>query len=207
MTKLYNLLLTVCLIIGSMLITYAQNLMPNPNFENGTGDNFTNWTKANGASYLTATTVPAEVHGGTRALKSTGPGFAGQQYQVQMLSDLIPTVVGSVYIFKIWVNATTAGGNIRFSTQPSPIYGGDTNVPAGVWTQLTWTFTATVASTRIALDLGQSNVVYYLDDVELTGATPTTVVGTNYMSNRSFEDGTVNTFTNWTELNGARQCH
>jgi len=202
MNKLYNVLLTVCLIIGTVFMTHAQNLMPNPGFENGTGDNFTNWTKANGATYLTATTVSSEVHGGTRALKSAGPGFAGQQYQVQMLSDLIPTVVGTVYTFKIWVNAATAGGNIRFSTQPSAIYGGDTNVPAGVWTELTWTFTANVASTRIALDLGQSNVIYYLDDISLTGATPTTVVGTNYMSNRSFEDGTGNTFTNWTELNG-----
>jgi GH35 family endo-1,4-beta-xylanase len=181
------------------------NLVPNASFENGSGDIFTNWTKQNGASYLTATTTPAEVHAGSRALKSAGPGFAGQQYQVQLLSDAIPTTIGTSYTFKIWVKAATAGGTIRFSSQPSALYSADLSVPDGVWTQLSWTFTANVANTQIALDLGQSNVVYYLDDMEMLGspAPAPTVNLTNFAPNFSFEDGTGNMFTNWTELNGA----
>ncbi|QJD78804.1 carbohydrate binding domain-containing protein [Spirosoma rhododendri] len=200
------IVLCALLLSGISPLLAQQNLIPNPGFESGTGDVFTNWTKANGAAYLTATTAAAEVHGGTRALKSAGPGFAGQQYQVQMLSDLINMTVGTSYTFKIWVKAATAGGTVRFSTQPSPLYGPDTPVPAGVWTQLSWTFTATVAQTRIALDLGQSNVVYYLDDMEMLGAVVTTPAPanlTNYLPNPSFEDGTGSTFTNWTALNGA----
>ncbi|CAN5575127.1 hypothetical protein BH09BAC4_BH09BAC4_21000 [soil metagenome] len=207
MRKNYFLFVLCLLLLGVLPPLVAQqNLVPNPGFELGSGDVFTNWTKPNGAPYLTATTVADEVHGGTRALKSAGPGVAGQQYQVQMLSDLIPTTIGTAYTFKIWIKAATAGGTVRFSTQPSPLYGPDTNVPANVWTQLSWTFTANVAQTRIALDLGQSNVVYYLDDMEMLGTVvvnPPAANLTNYLPNPSLEDGAGSTFTNWTELNGA----
>ncbi|WP_461117412.1 endo-1,4-beta-xylanase [Spirosoma jeollabukense] len=207
MRKKYFLFVVCLLLLGVLSPLMAQqNLVPNPGFESGSGDTFTNWTKANGATYLTATTAADEVHGGTRALKSAGPGFAGQQYQVQMLSDLIPTTIGTSYTFKIWVKAATAGGTVRFSTQPSALYGPDMNVPANVWTQLSWTFTANVTQTRIALDLGQSNVVYYLDDMEMPGTAvvnPPTANLTNYLPNSSLEEGTGNTFTNWSELNGA----
>ena len=207
MKKNYYFLVLCLLLFGAIPPLFAQqNLVPNPGFESGTGDVFTNWTKANGAAYLTATTAAAEVHGGTRALKSAGPGFAGQQYQVQLLSDLIPTTIGTSYTFKIWAKAATAGGNIRFSTQPNALYGPNTNVPAGVWTQLSWTFTANETQTRIALDLGESNVVYYLDDMEMLGTvvvTPPATNLTNYLPNPSFEDGTGSTFTDWTALNGA----
>lgn len=181
------------------------NLISNPSFENGATDLFTNWTKQNGGTYLTATTTATEVHEGSRALKSAGPGFAGQQYQVQLLSDAIPTTIGTSYTFKIWVKAATAGGTIRFSTQPSAQYSADLNVPDGVWTQLNWTFTANVANTQIALDLGESNVVYFLDDMEMLGspAPVATVSLVNYVPNFSFEDGTGSIFTNWTEINGA----
>jgi endo-1,4-beta-xylanase len=207
MRKNYSLFVICLLLLGAISPLFAQqNLVPNPGFESGTGDAFTNWTKTNGALFLTATTTAAEVHGGTRALKSAGPGFAGEQYRVQMLSDLIPTTIGTAYTFKIWVKAATAGGTIRFSTQPSALYGPDTNVPANVWTQLSWTFTANVAQTRIALDLGQSNVVYYLDDMEMLGQVvvpPPAANLTNYLPNPSFEEGNDNTFTNWSALNGA----
>ena len=207
MKKNYYLFVLYLLLLGVISPLFAQqNLIPNPGFESGSGDVFTNWTKANGAAYLTATTAPAEVHSGTRALKSAGPGFAGQQYQVQMLSDLIPTTIGTAYTFKIWVKAATIGGTIRFSTQPNALYGPDTNVPVNIWTQLSWTFTANEVQTRIALDLGQSNVVYYLDDMEMLGTvvvTPPATNLTNYLPNPSFEEGTGSTFTDWSELNGA----
>ncbi len=174
----------------------------NPSFELGTGDVFTNWTKTNGASYLTATSVAAEVHSGTRALKSAGPGNAGEQWRVQMLSDAIATTIGTDYTFKIWVKAATAGGTIRFSTQPAPEnYGPDTAVPAGVWTQLSWTFNAKVANTQIALDLGQSNVIYYLDDMQLTS--PPLAVANCLNLNGGFELGTSDVFTNWNKFGGA----
>lgn len=145
----------------------SQNLIPNPGFEAGSGDDFANWTKLNGADYLTATTTADEVHGGERALRSAGPGFPGEQWRVQLISDPVPTVVGNDYTFTIWAKAAAAGGNIRFSTQPNALYGPDTPVAEGEWTQLSWTFTANEEMTRIALDLGQTNVPIFLDDAEI----------------------------------------
>ena len=207
MRKIYALFISWLLLLGVISPLVAQqNLVPNPGFEAGAGDVFTNWTKANGASFLTATTVTSEVHGGTRALKSARQGSTGQQYEVQLLSDLIPTAIGTAYTFKIWVKAATTGGTIRFSTQPNALYGPDTSVPVNEWTQLSWTFTANQAQTRIALDLGQSAVVYYLDDMEMLGmvvVNPPAANLVNYLPNPSFEDGMGSTFTNWSELNGA----
>jgi GH35 family endo-1,4-beta-xylanase len=204
MKKNFFALLMVIFTISSHLLVCGQvNLIPNAGFESGSGDNFTNWSKSNGASYLTSTTTVGEFRSGARALKSAGPGFSGQQWQVQILSDDITTTIGTSYTFKIWVKAATGGGNIRFSTQPNPLYSADFNVSAGTWTELSWTFTANTTATKIALDLGQSNVVYYLDDMEMLGTTSPPIVLTNHLPNSSFEDGSGSAFTNWTALNAA----
>jgi GH35 family endo-1,4-beta-xylanase len=199
MKKNYKLLLVICLIFSTFLMANGQtNLIANPGFEAGSGNNFTNWSVYNGGSYMTATTVPSEVHGGGRALKSAGPGFPpGNQWQIQLVSDAMATTIGQSYTFKIWVKAATAGGNIRFTTKPSDQYSGDMNVPDGVWTQLSWNFVANVANTQITLDLGHSNVVYYLDDAELS------VSALNIVPNPGFELGSGNVFTNWSKYNGS----
>ncbi len=177
----------------------AQNLISNPSFEEGSGDEFANWTKVNGATFMTATTAPDEVRTGSRALRSAGSGFPGEQWQVQLINELVPTVVGEAYTFTIWAKAASAGANIRFSTQPNPLYGPDTEVPADTWTQLSWTFTANESLTSIVLDLGQTDVVIFLDDAEMNGPS----ASNNAILNPSFEEGTGDEFTNWTKVNGA----
>jgi GH35 family endo-1,4-beta-xylanase len=218
MKKNYKLLLAICLMFGTSLMTQAHNLIPNPGFENGTvsayssgpngswvGDVFTNWSCYNGGNYITAETTEVHPGGSTRSMKSASPGFGGSnQWRVQMSSDEVATTIGSSYTFKIWIKAATANGTIQIETQSSaaPQYLGNQTISTS-WTQYTWTFTANAANTRIVLDLGQDNVVYYLDDMELTGAVAPTTTLTNYLPNPSFEDGTGNVFTNWSELNGA----
>jgi GH35 family endo-1,4-beta-xylanase len=199
MKKIYKIFLLICLVFSSFLMANAQtNLIANGGFETGSGNNFTNWSVYNGGTHLSATTVAAEVHGGTRALKSSGPGFgAGNQWQIQLVSDAMATTIGQSYTFKIWVKAATAGGSIRFSSKPSDQYSGDMNAPAGVWTQLSWNFVANVANTQVTLDLGQSNVEYYLDDAEFS------VSPLNIIQNPGFELGSGNVFTNWSKYNGA----
>lgn len=43
---------TVFLLPAGLLV--SQNLIPNPGFEVGAGDDFNNWSKLNGADFLTA---------------------------------------------------------------------------------------------------------------------------------------------------------
>ncbi|THH36417.1 endo-1,4-beta-xylanase [Neolewinella litorea] len=164
MNPFYSLL---CLIFLLPVGVYSQNLIANPGFETGSDNAFNNWTKLNGADYLTVTTVEAEVHSGDRALHVSSPGFPGEQWRVQLISDPVPTTVGNNYTFTIWAKAAADGANIRFSTQPNALYGPDTPITVDEWTQLSWTFTANETMTQIALDLGQTNVTFFLDDAEM----------------------------------------
>lgn len=145
-------------------------LLLNGGFEQGDADAFTNWTKANGAAFLTATTVADQVHSGSRALKTVVDGsLAPDQWRIQLISDLTPTEVDAEYIVTAWVKAASAGGTIRFSTQPqaNAQYGPNTAVPAE-WTQIQWSFTAKDANTNVVLDLnGGFATTYYIDDVRL----------------------------------------
>jgi hypothetical protein len=143
----------------------------NGGFELGTGDNFDNWSKFNGASLLTATTNAAggEVFSGARALKVSVNGTQGgnEQYRIQLASDLINTTIGTTYTMTAWAKAAAVGGKIRFSTQPNAQYQGDTAVPT-TWTLITWTFVANATQTRIVLDLGGAfNTTYFIDEVKL----------------------------------------
>ncbi len=196
LTHFFRVMLLLALPLGFLS---AQNVILNPSFEEGGGDEFANWTKVNGAAFLTATTVADEVRTGNRALRSAGTGFPGEQWRVQLIADPATTVIGDSYTFTIWAKAASAGANIRFSTQPNALYGPDTEVPADTWTQLSWTFTANEAATSIVLDLGQTDVVIFLDDAEMIGPE----VSNNAILNPSFEEGTGDEFTNWTKVNGA----
>lgn len=187
--------------------TKAQNLIPNPGFELGSGNDFTNWSKFNGADLMTETKLAAEVRSGDRALKAEVTGAqanTGQAWSVQLVSAAIPTVIGEEYTFKIWVkkNAGTAVNQIRFSTQPDALYSANYTVTAD-WTQLSWSFTANVDATMMVLDLGETTGTFFLDDMELTGATAGPPIVNNLLLNGGFEEGQMNDFTNWSKYNGA----
>lgn len=178
--------------------SFAANIIPNPGFELGSGDNFDNWSKWNGASSLLATTVDGEFRSGERALKAEVT-VDGQAWHVQFVSDLIQTIVGESYTFKVWVKAATAGTTIRFSTNPSAMYSGNYTVTTE-WTELSWTFTANESQTRIVLDLGANANTYFLDDMDMQE--PITDAP-NIIPNPGFELGSGDDFDNWSKWNGA----
>jgi GH35 family endo-1,4-beta-xylanase len=196
--------ITCLLLVATLFRVNAQNLILNPGFELGTGDNFTNWNKYNGNSLLLAAT-PAESRTGSRALKATVDGTqsnAGQPYSVQFVTDDITTTIGTSYTFKVYVKGSTAGtGVFRFSTQPNAQYSANFNVTTG-YTQVSWTFTANVAATKIVMDLGANQNTYFFDDAELA-VTATPPASTSIIPNPGFQLGAGDVFTNWTKQNGA----
>ena len=199
--------LLLFMVLMSIAKSNAQNLLLNAGFEDGTGDNFTNWSKPNGASSIFQTTTAGEFRSGGRALKVVVTGTqsnAPEPWSVQMVSDEVPTIIGTSYTFKIWVKALATGtGPIRFSTNPFPDptadYSGFYDVTTG-FTQLSWTFVAQKSTTKMVLDLGKSVNTYFIDDTELT--TPTVSSSANLL-NPGFELGTGDVFTNWSKPNGA----
>lgn len=149
----------------------TSQLATNPGFENG----LTGWTtlNSNGAT-ITANTVAAEAHGGTGSMKVVNPtAQTGNQWRVQVSSTAFPTTIGKQYQISYWVRAAAAGGSIRLSTGPSsPQYQGDQTIGTA-WQQVTWTITASLASTTFLFDMGQVANTYYIDDVSVkeVGAT------------------------------------
>ncbi|MDT0648647.1 endo-1,4-beta-xylanase [Autumnicola edwardsiae] len=182
-----------------------DNLLLNPGFEEGEGDEFTNWGKYNGGSLLVAATEPDNVRTGDRALQATGEGQ--DAWRTQFVSDAVATTDGTTYTFSIWAKAESSGGNIRFSTTSSvgAQYSGDYEVGTD-WSLLSWTFTANSAETGIALDLGASAMTYYLDDAQFydPNAEPEETEGSDtYPVNGGLEEGEGDEFTGWGKYNGA----
>jgi hypothetical protein len=175
----------------------AQNLIVNGNFEAGTGDTFTNWNKTNGAANLTAEAVT--VHGGSRSLKALSTGTL--EYNVQIQTDDIATVVGHTYEVSMWIKGTAGGNTVRFSTSGgTAVYGSAFTVTTG-WQSCILTFTASATATKISLDLGKGTDTFYIDDVALYDVS--TAPTLDFILNGNLEAGTGDTFTNWSKYNGA----
>ncbi|MGB3800307.1 MAG: endo-1,4-beta-xylanase [Lewinella sp.] len=166
-----NLFLAMlCLLLpGTLLLAQGENLIPNPSFEEGDGNTFTNWTAVNGADNVVETTEAENVYEGDRALQINSPGSESQPWQVQVTTDSIETFVGNSYTFSIWAKAEEAGGSMRFSTQPgqgTAQYGGDLEIPTD-WTRISYTFVANVPKTVISMDLAYDVATFYFDAAEM----------------------------------------
>ncbi|HSD06288.1 carbohydrate binding domain-containing protein [Flavobacterium sp.] len=192
-----NYLSLLLVLSGAILSLNAQNLLSNSGFENGTGDEFTNWTKTNGQANLTAETV--NIHSGTRSLKAVSTGT--YEYNVQLQSDDIATIVGVNYEISIWIKGVAGGNTVRFSTVGgTAVYAPDYTVAKDVWQKYIYGFTATATTTKISLDLGKGTDTFYIDDAEMFNLS--TVPTKDFILNGDLEAGTGDTFTNWNKYNG-----
>lgn len=185
-------LLLILTVVCSSITMNAQNLFLNGDLEAGAGNAFTNWTTW-GNTNLTATTVTAEVHGGTRALKAVST-VAGNDWDVQFLSDAVTTVVGTSYEVRFWIKSISGTSTMRVSTAGGTANYQSAQAIGSSWQQVTYAFTASATATKIALDLGKFADTFFIDDLEIYPLT------TNNVVNGEFELGSGDIFTNWTKL-------
>ncbi|MGY3091313.1 hypothetical protein ACVWYF_004379 [Hymenobacter sp. UYAg731] len=145
--------------------TVSSQLLANTDFEGG----LTGWTtlNVNGAT-ITANSVAAEAHTGSGSLKVVNPtAQTGNQWKVQVSSAAFPTTIGKQYVISYWVKAAAAGGSIRLSSGPSSAqYQADQTIGTA-WQQVSWTITASLASTTFLFDMGQIANTYYIDDASV----------------------------------------
>ena len=143
----------------------SSQLLANTGFETG----IAGWTtlNANGAT-ITANTVAADAYTGSGSLKVVNPtAHAGSQWMVQVTSAPFATTIGKQYVLSYWVKAATAGGSIRLSTGPSSAqYQADQTIGTA-WQQVSWTITASLASTTMVFDMGQVANTYNIDDASV----------------------------------------
>ncbi|MDB4292947.1 carbohydrate binding domain-containing protein [Maribacter sp.] len=182
----------------------SDNLVANGSLELGDGDDFTNWSKFNGADRMTEETT--EVYEGARSLKVVNPAD-GAQFETQLASDVFATEIGATYTASVWLKGE---GSIRFSTNAGlgdEQYAGDYAVTSE-WSQYTWTITASTTETTLVLDMGALTGTFYVDaiamasgDMPLPPATPEGPA--SLVANGDFESGDGDDFTNWSKFNGA----
>ncbi|HEX8461040.1 MAG TPA: endo-1,4-beta-xylanase [Segetibacter sp.] len=154
---------------AGITIPASNELLANAGFEAGGTAGFTNWSTYNAANGATISVGAGtnEVRTGTRSMKVVNPrANAGQQFQVQVASDLFNTEIGKKYIVSYWVKAATVGGSIRLSTGPTAQYQGDQTIGTA-FQNISWTITANSTQTRILFDMGQAANTYYIDDASV----------------------------------------
>ncbi|GEO11320.1 hypothetical protein SAE01_38160 [Segetibacter aerophilus] len=148
----------------------APNVLTNGDFEAASTGTPINWNVYNTNGATVSTGSSAEAHNGTRSLKIVNPNNnPGNQWKVQVASDVFNTTVNTSYKVSFWIKAASAGGSGRLSTLPTAQYQNDFNVTTD-WSQITWTFSARDAQSRISLDMGAVANTYFIDDVTVTDA-------------------------------------
>ena len=151
----------------------APNIIVNGDFEINSGGNFSNWSvyNTNGATFSLGSGT-SEVHGETASLKIVNPNnFTTEQWKVQIASDLFNTTINTPYKVSFWIKSSSGAGSGRLSTQPTAQYQSDFTTTSD-WKQITWTFIAKDAQTRILFDMGGVADTYFIDDVTVKDATP-----------------------------------
>lgn len=166
---------------AGIVVPAATELSINGGFESGT-TNLANWSTYNAQNGATVTvgSGATEVRTGTRSMKVVNPvANPGNQWRVQVASDLMNTTVGTQYVFTYWVKAASGPGSIRLSTQTAGTgpggaqYQGDQNNIGATFQQISWTFTANSSQTRVLFDMGQAANTYFIDDVSFKEVVPT----------------------------------
>ena len=190
-------------VTSTSIFYVGPNLIANTDFEEGSGDDFTDWEKLNGGDQMTEIADERAYFG--RSMRVVGA--AANPWNTQLASKPTPLTFGSEYTVIMWAKAEAEGAIMRISVSQFDgngadyFYGDDTAIPTE-WTQLSWTFEVTndLETHKIVLDMGTTNVPFLIDNVTLieTGAAGPPVAS-NLLVNGGFEDG----LNNWEVLNGS----
>ena len=150
------------------------NILTNGGFETGSGNDFSNWSKFNGAASITVGAGASEIRTGSRSFKAA-VAANGNPWSVQLASDLFTTTTNSTYRITFWIKALSAGGKMRVSTGPTASYSPDYNSTTD-WQEITWDFVAKENSSRILFDVGSTANTYFIDDISVNEVSTATSV-------------------------------
>ncbi|PHN01630.1 carbohydrate binding domain-containing protein [Flavilitoribacter nigricans] len=189
--------------VSTSIFYVGDNKVANSDLEDGSGDDFTDWTKLNGGDQMTEVTGADAYFG--RSLRIVGA--AANPWNTQLASLPTPLNFGSEYTILLWARAEAAGAQMRVSVSQFDgngadyFYGETVDIPTE-WTQLSWTFEVTndLETHRVVLDMGMTDVPFLIDNVILieTGAAGPPIPQ-NLLANSGFENG----LDSWLLLNGS----
>jgi endo-1,4-beta-xylanase len=141
--------------------TSEANVVPNPGFENGTGNNFTNWvTQVDPSATATWEAETASPYQGSRAMKVNVVTPGQYQYSIQAYSDLFSLTPGAVYTFTFYAKASVNGAKFKAVIQ-NATYQEKTIFTTPSWQQYSFTFTANEPNVTIRLHFPAAGIFYF----------------------------------------------
>lgn len=151
------------------MYSLTKNNIVNGGFETtpgASGNVFANWNATNGAAQMTQELT--QFRSGASALKAISTG--ANEYNVQLQTDNVTTVIGRSYEVAIWIKSVGGASKMRLSTSGgTAVYGNSTTIGTS-WQRLALVFKATATATKLSLDLGKSTETFYIDDASFNEA-------------------------------------
>jgi len=142
------------------------NVIPNPGFELGTGNTFTNWvTQVDASAMATWQSEVSSPFEGARALKVNIVTPGQYQYSVQAYSDLFSLNPGTVYTLTFYAKADVNGSRFKAVIQNTN-YQEKTFFLTPTWQQYSFTFTATEVNSTLRLHFPNAGA-FYFDNLSL----------------------------------------
>lgn len=167
------------------MYSLTKNNIVNGGFETtpgASGNIFANWTATNGAAQMTQELT--QIRTEASALKAISTG--ANEYNVQLQSDNVTTVIGRSYEVAIWIKSVGGASKMRLSTSGgTAVYGASTTITGTTsWQRLALVFKATATATKLSLDLGKSTETFYIDDAAFNEA-QTVALGTEKFNTKN----------------------
>jgi endo-1,4-beta-xylanase len=137
------------------------NIVPNPGFENGTGNVFSNWvTQVDPSASGSFEADVISPYQGARAMKVNVATPGQYQYSMQTYSDLFSVTPGAVYTFTFYAKAAVNGSRFKAVIQ-NTTYQEKTIYVSPSWQQYSFTFTASEPNLTIRLHFPDAGVFYF----------------------------------------------
>lgn len=154
------LIFLLCLFVAFPL--YAQNLVPNGDFEDG----FTGWNHlSNGGAVATYTLETAAPFAGTNSLKAEVTTLGENPWSAQSLGPSIATSISASYTMTFYAKAANANTKLRMVLQTNNYLAKEFTLSTS-WQQYTWTFTAQETAPRVKIHYFQLGT-FWLDNISV----------------------------------------
>jgi endo-1,4-beta-xylanase len=157
----------------------APNLLPEGNFESGTGTSGTGTTLFAGWNLLVSGSAAGSFaavagYNSTRALQVTVGTPGANAYDIQAIGPQWTAIVGKQYTVSVDIKASVANGKVRLVNQAAQ-YQQSELTPTASWATYTWTLSALETAPLIRLNFPEAGV-YTFDNLRITDATAGTAL-------------------------------
>lgn len=155
---------------GSASSATAPNLINNGDFEQGTGNTFTDWSNlvgGNAEGSFTAETIDTEPNTNSkRALKVTVTKAGTNAYDMQSLGPKFTTVAGKQYRVSVSIKSLTGKGQFKLVVQNSAYVENQLTFSANTWVNYVWNVTINETNPQFKLHFNGEGT-YLIDNIKI----------------------------------------